>query len=71
MVKNQQYFIKCYLTIWQKIGNKSTSFPRMVYNIEWRYHAERKTDGIMAIDIYCTNENKSSRGHSKRSGCDV
>jgi len=36
------------------------SFPRMVYNIEWRYHAERKTDGIMAIDIYCTNENKKA-----------
>ncbi len=35
-------------------------FPRMVYNIEWRYHAERKTDGIMAIDIYCTNENKKA-----------
>ncbi len=39
---------------------QSTSFPRMVYNIEWRYHAERKTDGIMAVDIYCTNENEKA-----------
>lgn len=44
------------------VGNwkQSSSFPRMVYNIEWRYHAERKTDGIMAIDIYCTNENQKA-----------
>lgn len=40
--------------------NWKESFPRMIYNIEWRYHAERKTDGIMAIDIYCTNENKKA-----------
>lgn len=39
---------------------ESSSFPRMVYNIEWCYHAERKTDGSMAIDIYCTNENEKA-----------
>ena len=43
-----------------KAENWKQSFPRMVYNIEWRYHAERKTDGIMAVDIYCTNENKKA-----------
>lgn len=43
----------------KKWEDKST-FPRMVYNIEWRYHAERKTDGTMAVDIFCTNENKTA-----------
>ncbi len=42
------------------LENWKESFPRMIYNIEWRYHAERKTDGNMAIDIYCTNENEKA-----------
>lgn len=42
--------------MWQQ----SRAFPRMIYNIEWRYHGERKTDGSMTIDIFCTNENKTA-----------
>lgn len=35
-----------------------SSFPRVIYNIEWRYHPERKADGSMTIDIFCTNTTK-------------
>lgn len=42
-------------------GWKSSSmFPRISYNVNWSYNPERKTDGSMDIDIYCTNENNVS-----------
>lgn len=36
----------------------ASMFPRIVYNIDWQYHPERKTDGTMAIEVYCNNENE-------------
>lgn len=33
-------------------------FPRIVYNVDWHYNPERKTDGAMAIVVYCNNENE-------------
>lgn len=33
-------------------------FPRMVYDVNWRYHPERKTDGSMNIDLFCNNESE-------------
>lgn len=35
-------------------------YPNISYNVDWRYNPERKTDGSMAIDIYCNNESKSA-----------
>lgn len=37
--------------------NSKEMFPRIIYNVDWVYNPERKTDGKMAVDIYCTNEN--------------
>lgn len=31
--------------------------PNISYNVDWRYNSERKTDGSMYVDIYCSNEN--------------
>lgn len=35
-------------------------YPNISYNVDWRYNPERKTDGSMAIDVYCNNESKSA-----------
>ena len=31
-------------------------YPRIDYNVEWSYNAERKTAGIMTLDLWCLNE---------------
>lgn len=36
----------------------ASMFPRIVYNVDWHFNPERKTDGAMAIVIYCNNENE-------------
>lgn len=36
--------------------NSAKMFPRISYTIDWQYNPERKSDGSMQLDIYCTNE---------------
>ncbi len=40
--------------------NDSIMFPRIIYSTNWRYNPERKTDGNIEIEIFCTNENHIS-----------
>ena len=40
--------------------NNSIMFPRIIYSTNWRYNPERKTDGNIEIEIFCTNENHIS-----------
>lgn len=30
-------------------------YPCVSYSVDWRYNAERKTNGYMVVDIYCNN----------------
>ena len=47
---------------WQQLPHdkhekwKSLMYPRIVYDVNWRYNPERQTDGSMTVDIFCTNE---------------
>lgn len=33
-------------------------YPCVSYGVDWRYNTERKTNGYMAVDIYCSNTSK-------------
>lgn len=39
--------------------DSSYMYPRIIYDVNWRCNSERKTDGEMAVDIFCTNESKT------------
>lgn len=43
----------------EKGWEKGAMFPCIIYNIDWRYNAERKTDGAMAIEVYCNTESRA------------
>lgn len=35
-------------------------FPRISYTVDWQYNEKRKSNGVMQIDICCTNENETT-----------
>lgn len=37
---------------------KGRQYPRLDYVIDWQYNAERKAEGTMLINLWCTNEDE-------------